>query len=278
MNWKSPPADPSKKWLNKSLELLITLVCNWSCVSCNAFSQFSSFGFVKKGTMTLAQISHFCDEMERDNAYFGRIRILGGEPTLHPQFHAIVTMLYERLVAKGHVGHLEIITNGTHMDRIRPIQHMIAKVKPSGERAKDKHHVANLIHTPKSLGYKGQRCGQPEFCGWTLSAYGFSACSSAAGIQRLRDMMGPEHQKLELPQVRGTNANWPHLQDMCDLCFCGLKPEHKIRSGTRDPSRNQPGPDVVDDVNAWAGGKQPDWPRYGGVADGAELPQVPTTV
>jgi hypothetical protein len=262
VNWKAPPADSNKLWLNRSLEILITLVCNWTCVSCNAFSQFSSFGFVKRGTMTLDQIHHFCKEMRTSNAYFGRIRILGGEPTLHKDFHEIVRVLHG-LVEDGHVGHLEVITNGTHQDRIKPIAHLIEKVKVSGEGAKEKHHVANLVHTPKSLGYSGKRCNQPEHCGWTLSAYGFSACSSAAGIQRLRDMMGPEHQKLELPQVRGTNANWPKLQDMCDLCFCGLRPEDKIRSGTRDASKNVPGPDVAGDVAAWGAGKQPDWPIYG---------------
>ena len=262
-SWKSPPVDTNKLWLNRSLELLITLVCNWSCVSCNAFSQFSSFGFVKKGTMTIAQIEHFCREMKQGNAYFGRIRVLGGEPSLHPQFSEIIEMLHGELVLGGHVHHLEVITNGTHPERIKPVSHLIGKVKVSGEGAKEKHHVANLIHTPKSLGYSGKRCNQPEHCGWTLSYYGYSACSSAAGIQRLRDMMGQDHQKLELPQVRGTNANWPKLQDMCDLCFCGLRPEDKIRSGTSDPDKNLPGPDVIEDINSWKSGKQPDWPIYG---------------
>jgi len=262
MNWKSPPADQSKVWLNKSLEIQILLACNWSCVSCDQFSQFSKFAWVKKGTMSLEQIAHFCAEMRAGNFYFGRIRLVGGEPTIHPRFGEIVGMLREELIDNGHVAVLEVVTNGSHPEKIKPVAHLINRVRVSDDNDKQKHHTANLIATPASLGYQGKRCNQPEHCGWSLSYYGFAPCSSAGGIMRLRDLMS-EHQRTSLPQVKGTEANWPKLQNLCDQCYHALRSEDKIKSGTSDPSRNMPSEEAAVHVNKWAGGHKPDWKIYG---------------
>lgn len=270
MGWKDPPADTTKTWLNRSLEIQLLLRCNWSCIACDQLSQFSSIAWVKKGTMTLSQIEFFCDEMIQSNSYFGRCRLVGGEPTIHPKFAEIVALLH-RLVVAGHIGCIEVVTNGSHPERIAPVRHLLAKVRVSDDNDKQKHHTANLIHTPQSLGYEGKRCNQPEHCGWSLSYYGYAPCSSAAGIMRLRDLM--EHSRLELPLVgrtvrdSGTDGNWPRLQDLCNLCYHALKPEHKIKSGTSDPQRNLPGPDVKPQLDAWLAGRKPSWPVYGAKGD-----------
>ena len=270
MDWKAPPADAGKLWLNKSLEIQLLLACNWSCHACDQFSQFGQISWVKRGTMTLAQVQNFVDEMRSANAYFGRIRLVGGEPSLHPKLLEIITILYG-LVQSGHVGHLEMVTNGSHPEKIEPIRHMIERVRPSGESAKQKHHTANLVHTPALLGYEGKRCGQPEHCGWSLSTYGYAPCSSAAGFMRLRDLMGPDYNRLDLPLAGrrdgGTNANWPKLQDLCNHCYHALRPEDKIKCGTGQRPENQglndPGPEVASHLNPWLAGKQHGWPLYG---------------
>jgi hypothetical protein len=267
INWKAPPADTSKLWLNKSLEIQLLLACNWSCHACDQFSQFSKIQWVKKGTLTVAQVQKFIAEMQEHNAYFGRIRLVGGEPTIHPQFAHVVKLLHEGLIIPGHVGILEVVTNGSHPERIEPVKQYIHKVRPSGEAAKQKNHTANLIHTPASLGYQGNRCGQPEHCGWSLSYYGYAPCSSAAGIMRLRDLIG-EHGKLTLPLVKGTEANWPKLQDLCNQCYHALRDEDKIKCGTgqrpEDAGKNDPGPEINAHLEPWLHGKVPTWPAYGG--------------
>lgn len=265
INWKAPPSDTSKLWLNKSLEMQLLLACSWSCQSCDQLSQFTQISWIKKGTMTVAQVQNFCREMREANAYFGRIRMVGGEPSLHPKLLEVVTLLYG-LVESGHIGLLEMVTNGDHMDRIQPVKHMLAKVRVSGEASKQKNHTANLVHTPASLGYEGKRCGQPEHCGWSLSYYGYAPCSSAAGIMRLRDLIG-EHGKLSLPQVKGTEANWPKLQDLCNQCYHALRDEDKIKCGTgqraEDAGKNSPGPEINAHLEPWLHGKVPTWPAYG---------------
>ena len=269
MDWKAPPADPNKVWLNRSLEIQVLLACNWSCISCDQMSQFSKIAWIKKGTMSIEQIRHFCQEMRDANAYFGRIRLVGGEPTIHPDFAAIVILLHAGLVENGHVGRIEVVTNGSHPERIEPVRNLIEKVRVSDDGDKQKHHTSNLVHTPASLGYEGKRCNQPEHCGWSLSYYGYAPCSSAAGIMRLRDLV-EQHGKHELPLATSrtvrdsaTNANWPQLQDLCNQCYHALKPEHKIKSGTSDPANNLPGPDVKPQLDAWLAGRKAAWPIYG---------------
>src|SRR5678809_138825 len=118
MDWKASPSDKSKTWLNKSIEIQLLLACNFTCMSCDQGSQFHGISFVKRGTMTLAQIEHFISEMKSANAYFGRIRLVGGEPSLHRQLPVIVRMLQAELVDAGHIGKLEIVTNGSHPELI----------------------------------------------------------------------------------------------------------------------------------------------------------------
>lgn len=278
MNWKAPPADPNKRWLNRSLELQIILACNWSCTGCDALSQFHGVSFVKRGTMTVAQVQHFVDEMRQANAYFGRIRIMGGEPSLHPKLTEIVHLLHTALVQDGHVGQLELITNGSHPEKLTAIRSLV-KVRVSDENDKQKHHVATLVHTPESLGYQGKRCSSPEHCGWSLSCYGFAPCSAGAGLMRLWDMVS-QYGLTSLPQQKGTEANWPELQRLCDLCYHGLRDEHKIKCGTgQQPGQhalNAPGPEIWERLAPWLTGQSANWPIYGAIAQNDPL--VPLTL
>lgn len=256
MNWKSPPQDSARKWLNKSLEIQLMLLCSWRCCSCDAYSQFPSISWIKRGTMTLAQIEHFVRELKDANGYFGRIRLLGGEPSIHPKFAEMVELLHSELVP-DHVFRLEVITNGAHPEKIDPIRHLV-KVRVSGAADKEKHHVANMRATPASLGYKGRRCSSPEHCGWSLSYYGYAPCSAGAGIMRLRDLMG-QHQRTSLPE---SVESWD-VQQLCDHCYHGLRSEDKVKTGASRHDLNTPSPDVYEHLGPWLSGKQPDWQVYG---------------
>ncbi len=274
-NWKSPPFDSSKMWLNRSLELAVQLLCDWRCCGCNSYSQFPTIGFIRKGTMTLSMIEHFIGEMKEKNAYFGRIRILGGEPTLWGPLPQAAKLLYDELVVPGHIGRLELITNGDHMDKAREVKPWIEKVRVSNESDKIKHHVASMVQTPLSLGYPPSEikpCSQPTFCGVQLSAYGYFPCSGGAGVAKLRDMK--KFQRLTLPTCKKPRnmvaETWPDLAELCGHCMHGLKDEHKIKCGTgMQPGQhalNAPSPEVWEHLGPLLAGKQLDWQLYGQTA------------
>lgn len=266
-DWKSPPADPAKMWLNKSLELQVILACNWRCIACDQGSQFSSFDFVKRGTMTVEQIAHFCGEMIQHNAYLGRIRVMGGEPTVHPQLRPILELLREQLVPH-HVGRIEIISNGSRIEKVKELRSagLIDKARISGEGQKQGAHIANLVHTPASLGYRGRVCNSPWHCGISLNQFGYFPCSSGAGIARFMDDM-PRWQRLALPTCKqpgnAVRENWPDLQSLCDHCYHGLREEDKQKCGTSDATKNTPGAHIAPKIEAWKAGKKAEWRTYG---------------
>lgn len=264
MDWKAPPADSSKLWLNKSLEIQIILACNWSCIACDQFSQLRTVSFVRKGTMTLEQLKFFIDEMHKHNAYFGRIRLVGGEPTIAPQFANIVALLHSYLVLRGHVGALEVVTNGSKPEKIQPVRMMLDRVRPSGEAAKQRDHTANLVHSPASLGYQGKMCSAPWHCGWSLNYWGFFPCSSGAGLSRFHDWT--RWQRTSLPLGKTMDV-WPDLQELCNHCYHGLRPEHKIKCGTGtlpgQAELNKPSAENQKLLDRWQAGALPTWPVYG---------------
>lgn len=261
--WKLPPPDPKKVWLNTSLEIQIILACNWRCVSCDQGSQFSSFDFIKRGTMTMEQIMFFIGEMKDKNAYLGRIRIMGGEPTVHPDFIEILIRLKNELVPH-HVGKIEVVTNGSRKEMIEKAKEL-SKVRISGTRVKEDTHLANLVQTPESLGYRGIMCNAPWHCGFSLNAFGYFPCSSGAGIARFEDWM--IWQRLTLPTCK-TPGNvvrevWPELQRLCDHCYHGLKESDKIKSGTSNKANNTPGSHIASKIQQWKDGKKAEWKTYG---------------
>lgn len=263
MNWKEKPADPSKVWLNRSLELAINITCNWSCQACDAFSQLRTTNIVRKGTMTMGQIMHFVDEMHERNGYFGRIRILGGEPTIAPLFRDIVHKLHAYLVVPGYVGELEVITNGTHPEKIQPVREFLSRVRVSGEAAKQKSHTANLVHSPKTLGYIGRQCNAPGHCGWSLNYWGYFPCSSGAGLSRFHDWQ--HWQRLSLPV--SLKETWPDLIDLCQFCYHALREEDKIKCGTGmlpgQAELNKPSAENQELMDSWLAGREPTLPVYG---------------
>ena len=258
-NWKAKPNN-GKLWLNASLEIQILLACNFECHACDQFSNFHGISWVKKATMTMAQIHHFIGEVQAANAFFGRIRLVGGEPSLHPRFHEIVRLLHEELLLRGHIVQLEIVTNGSHPEKIQPVKHLL-KVRVSDNNDKNKHHIANMRWTPHELGYEGKTCRSPWHCGWSLNYYGFFPCSAGAGVAKLRDWM-VEWQRLELP-TGGVYETWPELQKLCNFCPYGLRDEHKVKCGIDQYDKNVPSQEVWSQLAPWLNNKQPDWQVYG---------------
>lgn len=260
MSWKASPKDHDKLWINKSIEIQVMLACNWSCHACDQFSNLPSISWVRKATMTIKQIEKFCQEMRESNAYIGRIRLVGGEPTLHPKLGEILRLLTE-IKNEGHIHQIEIVTNGTGMKNIVPVRDLIDKVRVSGEADKQKHHTANLSQTPASLGYKGRMCSAPWHCGISLNYYGYFPCSSGAGLARLMSNMS-QWQRLLLPQ-RGVLEEWPDLQELCNYCYHGLKDEDKVKCGTDNHQLNTPNQEMWGHLSPWLHGKRPDWQVYG---------------
>jgi hypothetical protein len=90
----------------KHIEIEINTGCDLSCFSCDRMSDVTN-----APNMTTSQIVQFQEESLNLNWEWERIRVLGGEPTLHPQFKEIVGLLlsYRRIYPKCFI---QVLSNG----------------------------------------------------------------------------------------------------------------------------------------------------------------------
>lgn len=101
----------------KHVELEINTACDLACFGCDRFSDVASRGVPN---MTVAQVARFVDESLALNWRWERIRLLGGEPTIHPQFLDCCAELL-RYRASFPAVFLQVLTNGNgKADKHRP--------------------------------------------------------------------------------------------------------------------------------------------------------------
>lgn len=99
--WISPRVGEVDQW-----NIILTNRCNLKCISCSYPDQ-RPFRFVRKET-----ISRLLPPLL--DTGLSRVMLTGGEPSMHPDFEAIVDELYEAGLA------LTLVTNGTYLKKKLP--------------------------------------------------------------------------------------------------------------------------------------------------------------
>ena len=89
-------------------ELDIVSFCNLNCYSCNRFMDV----FPVKDMMTVEQVKFFVDESIELDWPWRELRIMGGEPSIHPQFKEILDEMMRLKRFKTSIL-IKVITNGT---------------------------------------------------------------------------------------------------------------------------------------------------------------------
>src|SRR5262249_16382666 len=106
----------------RRIEIDITYACNLTCANCDR-----SCGQAPTGErMTLEQIEFLVKESVTKGFKWERIRLLGGEPTLHPNFFGILDLLISYRDTFSHNTVIEITTNG-YGPRVKSV---LARVPP----------------------------------------------------------------------------------------------------------------------------------------------------
>ena len=73
------------------IDLDITWECNLKCFHCNRSCQQAPTGEM----MTVGQVRQFLEETRQRKVHWRKIQLIGGEPTLHPDFKKILQMMLE---------------------------------------------------------------------------------------------------------------------------------------------------------------------------------------
>lgn len=169
------------------IEIDLTYLCNLRCNNCNRSSAQAPAAV----HIQHADIQRFVEQSIQQNRHWRRIRILGGEPTLHPEFDAIITTL---LTLKTHnlADCIQLVTNGYGSKVQAALENL-----PSGIDVENSAKVSNtqpafgpFNDAPKdSKRYRftdfRHGCDIMHSCGIGLTPQGYYPCAVAGGIDRV---------------------------------------------------------------------------------------------
>lgn len=199
------------------LQMDITYDCNFHCASCcRSCSQAPA-----KDQMTLDQVEKFVRENVETRKTWDYIRLMGGEPTLHPDFLEVLDIM--RAYRKAHAPRtrLGIITAHTTEEMRRMYGDdlggfIIESAPKDHEFVKGHFYAFNAapVDLPRlrRLDFSNG-CWVTQFCGMGLNRYGYYICGNGAGIDRVfgfdvgrKRMPGPGDEMTE------------QLQRLCMYC------------------------------------------------------------
>ncbi len=197
------------------IEIDITYACNLHCLNCNR----SVTQAPESMHMSVAMIRDFVNQSLARRKRWRRIRVLGGEPTVHPQFEEIIGELlrYREAVPDCLV---EVVSNG-HGSQV---EERLARL-PTSVWVENSRKTSRIqpdfgpfndapIDDPKYGGADYRNgCAIVEDCGMGLTPLGYYPCAVAGGIERIT---GRKLARDRLPD--DTDEMTDVLDSCCRLC------------------------------------------------------------
>lgn len=204
------------------IELNVTLQCNMACPNCNRLCHIYRD---RTEHMKLDQIQKFVDQI-RNSDGVSKLKILGGEPLLHPQFADVYNIILPA-VKDGIIQHVKIESNNT-IPRPKVEEHK--HISWHGRSISRKKHQPALW-SPLDLGVITKPyCKQINACGFSLDKYGYLPCSPAIMISRL---FGLTHlYKYELPKEA-----WG-LEELCKNCIFSMSKQWRSKYSAINPNQH----------------------------------------
>jgi hypothetical protein len=208
---------PEYKPNHQRLEIDLTYACNLHCHNCNR----SCAQAPSNEQIDVRQIKRLIEESIGQKKKWQRIRLLGGEPTLHPQLLETIELLlsYKRNFSPG--TEIEISTNG-----FGPQVEAVLKTLPNEVKIRNTRKTAafnNGFYTfniaPIDLKIfdnvdYSNACSVASSDGIGLNMYGYYPCAVAGAIDRV---IGLDIGKKSLPEEKD-----PMKGSLTKLCrFCG---------------------------------------------------------
>jgi len=184
----------------RRLEIDVTYYCNLKCTNCNR----SCGQAPSKEQMSIKQISRFIDECVGSRRQWDSIRVLGGEPSQHPEILEIIEML--RLFRSEHSPQtlITFVTNGLGKKTRKVLAELPEDIiiensaKTSSDQDNfDFFNIAPLdaFSKKKTVDYS-KGCWIVEECGIGLTPFGFYPCAISGSIDRI---LGLDLGKKSLP-------------------------------------------------------------------------------
>ena len=206
---------PRWKPNHKVVAIIPTYDCNLKCINCNqSCRQAPSIEH-----MAVEQIEKFVEESKNQKRRWDLIRILGGEPTLHPQIWDILRLLlaYKRDHSSNTT--IRFYTNGLGPEVNSVLAKMPEEVRITNTKktsVAQNFYSINIapmdVKAYSNLNYLNG-CFVTTFCGIGLTRYGYYQCEIAGSIDRV---FGLDLGRKELPGCEDSMADL--LKTFCKYC------------------------------------------------------------
>ena len=199
----------------KYIEIDITYRCNLKCINCDRSCRQAP----TNEQMTVEQIQKFVDESIDSNAKWERIRVMGGEPTLHPNVIEILNLLlgYKKNISPDTC--IELDTNGVGK-KVNGILSKVPKeieIENSSKESKILPFYPFNMAPEDSLRYRSadysSGCRITSVDGIGLTPYGYYPCAAAGSIDRI---FGFDIGRKKLPSYNDSMTD--QLEVFCKLC------------------------------------------------------------
>ena len=181
---------PTRYYPNlKKIEIDITYLCNLKCTGCDR----SCTQAPETLHLPVQAIREFLSQTEKMGHQWESVHILGGEPTLHPNFLEIITLLDDWFQKHSPATELKVISNGYS----RKTQELLKKIPKRWyyensfkDGSPDIPYFEPFNMAPIDMPeWKDEDfskgCWISQYCGIGLTPEGYFPCAVAGGIERI---------------------------------------------------------------------------------------------
>lgn len=177
-----------------SLELDITYACGFGCNNCNRMTVIAPG--TREQNVTPEQVRHLLADSVECGYPWWRFSVLGGEPTVHPEFEEIMEILCSYRAVHNPGLHIRLSTHGhgpgvahklAWLREHHPEVEILNTQKTSPEQ--DDFDAINIA--PQDLdpdwhaSHQYEGCAIPSVCGIGFNYMGFYVCAIAGAIDRI---------------------------------------------------------------------------------------------
>jgi len=170
------------------IEIDITYNCNLKCCNCNR----SCTQATSDEQMSLEQVKRFIEESMKQNRKWKQIRVVGGEPTLHPQIFEIIKSLLSYVKSFSPSTSIVLVTNGFGQFVNKVLHNIPSEISIDNSHKKSpiQEEFVSFNVAPIDLAiYKYadyvNGCLIPQLCGIGLTRHGYYPCAVSGGIDRI---------------------------------------------------------------------------------------------
>jgi hypothetical protein len=198
------------------IDIDITWECNLRCFHCNRSCQQAP----TQERMTVGQIRRFLEETREKDVHWQKINLIGGEPTLHPNFDEVLGMVLEFRDRHSPGTNVMVITNGFGGE----VNAVLARI-PEGVDLRNTRKTSR--RHDDFIPFNLAPCDAPEYAradfrngccvtrdaGIGLTPYGYYPCVGAGAIDRI---FGFDRGRKTLPNPEDSMEE--DLALFCSLC------------------------------------------------------------